>query len=595
MHRVFLTALLLGLAAATHAQQETYRYVGPTFTSVNGDYTTADRVIGRITTSSPIPPNSIDFDISTIATGFRFDDGVQVIDDTTGVFHPGIAFRPRFTTDGAGNITEANLFVEKPSVATSVGATTSYITTNQESGFDHGVQTARCEGLLDGLCGSYRFGFRGIVSSSAGVWTADSTSYILAAEVSGLTSGTIVLQNNGGDDVSTAVNNNIISFPTRLAAGAPYNVTVLSQPAGLDCQPVDGSANMPAANLIVAVNCEPVAPPTFPVGADITGLNGSVTLQNNMGDDVTRSADGAFNFPTQLPAGASYSVTVSSQPAGQTCVPVDGSGTMPAVPVVVAVNCIDDPPPTFSVGGRISGLNGRITLQNNRGDNLTRSSNGSFRFATELNNGASYSVSILRQPVGQQCNLRNQIGTIRGSDVTNVRIDCAARPAPQRVFSGTLPSSNTRGVLSFDSADENCSLSSARFLSEDSVDTPPPRFIRTVDGLVQFAIEGCSEGATVTVTVDYGRTLSPKSRYWKVGEDAWYPLEDAIVSGSTVTFSITDNGPGDDDDTPGRIADPSGLVIESAQAVTQVPTLSGWALALLPMLLAMAAFFRRPR
>ena len=36
------------------------------------------------------------------------------------------------------------------------------------------------------------------------------------------------------------------------------------------------------------------------------------------------------------------------------------------------------PPPTYSIGGSIAGLSGSVVLQNNGGDNLTLSSNGTF-------------------------------------------------------------------------------------------------------------------------------------------------------------------------------------------------------------------------
>jgi len=68
--------------------------------------------------------------------------------------------------------------------------------------------------------------------------------------------------------------------------------------------------------------------PLYPVGGTVTGLNGTVTLQNESGDDLSLSSNGAFSFPTDLNSGDPYSVTVSSQPSGQTCSVTGGSGTV---------------------------------------------------------------------------------------------------------------------------------------------------------------------------------------------------------------------------------------------------------------------------
>ena len=45
--------------------------------------------------------------------------------------------------------------------------------------------------------------------------------------------------------------------------------------------------------------------------------------------------------------------------------------------------------PTYSVGGTLSGLSGTVVLQDNGGDNLTLTANGSFTFATQLVGGAA--------------------------------------------------------------------------------------------------------------------------------------------------------------------------------------------------------------
>ena len=73
---------------------------------------------------------------------------------------------------------------------------------------------------------------------------------------------------------------------------------------------------------------DPAGPTTFTIGGSITGLNGTVVLQNNGGDDLAVSANGGFTFATPLAAGAAYAVAVKTQPAGQSCAVKSGSGTL---------------------------------------------------------------------------------------------------------------------------------------------------------------------------------------------------------------------------------------------------------------------------
>jgi hypothetical protein len=116
-------------------------------------------------------------------------------------------------------------------------------------------------------------------------------------------------------------------------------------------------------------------------------------------------------------------VTVLAQPAGQTCAVANGSGTIAGSNVTnVAVSCTTNP--VYTVSGTISGLSGAVTLQDNGGDNLTASANGLFTFLTGLQNGSSYSVTVLAQPSGQTCAVANGSGTVSAANVTNVAVNC---------------------------------------------------------------------------------------------------------------------------------------------------------------------------
>ena len=243
--------------------------------------------------------------------------------------------------------------------------------------------------------------------------------------MSGL-SGSVVLQDNGGDNLT--VSNGPFTFATKLASGAAYAVTVKTQPAGQTCTVASGSGTIASANVTnVAVTCTTNAPSTYSVGGTVSGLSGSVVLQDNGGDNLTVSANGSFTFATKLASGAAYAVTVKTQPAGQTCTVASGSGTIASANVTnVAVTCTTNAPSTYSVGGTVSGLSGSVVLQDNGGDNLTVSANGSFTFATKLASGAAYAVTVQTHPAGQTCTVASGSGTIASANVTNVAVTCTA-------------------------------------------------------------------------------------------------------------------------------------------------------------------------
>ena len=163
-------------------------------------------------------------------------------------------------------------------------------------------------------------------------------------------------------------------------------------------------------------------PPTYSVGGSVSGLTGTVTLANNGSDARTLSANGAFTFPTALANGAAYAVTVTTQPANQTCTVTGGSGAVAAANVsAVTVNCVTN---TVTIGGNVTGLGSAgLVLQNNGGDNLAIPANGAFTFATHIDSGTGYNVTVLTQPAGHTCSAGLNTGTAT-ANVTTVSISC---------------------------------------------------------------------------------------------------------------------------------------------------------------------------
>jgi sugar lactone lactonase YvrE len=163
---------------------------------------------------------------------------------------------------------------------------------------------------------------------------------------------------------------------------------------------------------------------TFAVGGTVSGLSGTVVLQDNNGDNLTVIANGTFTFSTKVADGKPYNVTVLTQPTGLSCSVSTGAGTISSSNVSnVAVVCSKD---AYNIGGSISGLTGSVVLQDNNGDNLTVTSNGSFTFATKVAYGSPYSVSVTMQPTGQICSVSTGAGTVSTSNVSNVTVTCSS-------------------------------------------------------------------------------------------------------------------------------------------------------------------------
>jgi hypothetical protein len=194
---------------------------------------------------------------------------------------------------------------------------------------------------------------------SGGGSTPVRTPYNVEGTVSGLSGSGLVLQNNGADNLPIT-GNGVFTFAAAMVSGNPFNVTVLTQPTdpAQTCTVVNGSGTISSADITkVAVTCSTNA---YTIGGTISGLSGlGLVLQNNGGDDLSLNAERtSFTFPRAVASGGQYSVTVLSQPSGQTCLVTRGSGTVGSANVMdVAVACF---PSTLSLdavpGGRSATL-----------------------------------------------------------------------------------------------------------------------------------------------------------------------------------------------------------------------------------------------
>lgn len=179
--------------------------------------------------------------------------------------------------------------------------------------------------MLLAACGGGGGG-EGSSASTAISTVAAASTYTVGGSISGLTSEGLILV-NGTDTATPNANDTSFTFPTAVAAGTSYAVTVQLQPDAVNCTVSGGSGVVGSANVTdVEVTCASAA---FTVGGTISGLTGNGLVLAD-GTDTTSPAPGAitFTFPTKLASAASFSVTVTTQPAAQTCTVSNGTGVI---------------------------------------------------------------------------------------------------------------------------------------------------------------------------------------------------------------------------------------------------------------------------
>jgi N-acetylneuraminic acid mutarotase/ribosomal protein S11 len=252
-------------------------------------------------------------------------------------------------------------------------------------------------------------------------YTAPAT-YTIGGTVSGLSGTGLVLQDNGGNNLPVAASGTF-TFTTAVASGGAYAVTVFAQPSNpaQNCVVTNGSGTASAKVTTVQVTCVNV----FTIGGMVSGLSGSgLVLQDNGGNNLSVAANGSFTFTAAVNSGGAYAVTVFTQPSNplQNCAVTNGSGNAGANVTNVQVTCTI----AFTIGGTVTNLAGTgLVLQDNGGNNLSVTTNGSFTFTAPVDTGTAYAVTVFSQPSSpaQTCSVANGSGTAN-ANVTNIAVNC---------------------------------------------------------------------------------------------------------------------------------------------------------------------------
>jgi hypothetical protein len=244
---------------------------------------------------------------------------------------------------------------------------------------------------------------------------------------SGVDSAAVVGDSGAGDSTVSGDGPSVeTSTPTDTSAPDDTSTPDTSVDAPADTTQAD--ATVPADSMLAADTVTADSPPPlFTVGGTVAGsFADGVTLQDNGGDNITVPMDGSFTFPTPLPTGAAFNVTILDADCPALCQVTGGSGVIANGNVTSIVVTCDAPVAASAfVGGTVMGLSGTLVLANNGGDLTTITSNGVFMFSMSLGPcDRSYDVTVASQPTAQVCTVTSGTGTASFEDVTNVEISC---------------------------------------------------------------------------------------------------------------------------------------------------------------------------
>ena len=232
-----------------------------------------------------------------------------------------------------------------------------------------------------------------------------------------------------------------------------YLVTVASATANEVCTPNITIFSVPITvdQANSQITCSTAAANTYSVGGNISGLESgdiitltlsptSGTVENKViiGDADVSIADN-FTFDTKIAANTTFTVAITTQPAGRNC-SVDNTGTltMGTTDVTdIAVTCTA----SYSISGSVTGaVDNRgvfavLTLyDDDAGTDATRQTvsidaDGIFSF-TDIPENKYYILQASSIATGEICSGPSTTPTLITADITDARITCTASAAP---------------------------------------------------------------------------------------------------------------------------------------------------------------------
>jgi 6-phosphogluconolactonase (cycloisomerase 2 family) len=251
----------------------------------------------------------------------------------------------------------------------------------------------------------------------------------------------------------------------------------------------------------------------------------TVVLQNNGSNNLPVSANGTVAFSTKLSSGDGYSVTVATQPVGQSCTVTSANGTVSSYNILLAVSCAIN---SFAVGGTVTGLiaGTSLSLQDAAGSTATITANGAYSFTTPIPSGSTYTVSVDNQPAGGSCTVSNPSGTIADSKVTNVNVSCSG--VPYTVSAVVTGLTNVNGLVIQNNGGDNLTITASGTYSFATPVTSGQEYNVTI--LTQPAGRACSV-LSGSGTIMSSRVTAVVACPWHVGyAPQSYPLANGVAA-----------------------------------------------------------------
>ncbi|MGO8797112.1 MAG: hypothetical protein ACLQLC_20020 [Candidatus Sulfotelmatobacter sp.] len=254
----------------------------------------------------------------------------------------------------------------------------------------------------------------GTITKNITVTATCKNNYTISVAVTGLT-GTLIVKDNKSVDL-TFTTNDTQTFSNVYTSGSTYTVSVKTQPSKQSCTLSSNASGTITSNITVTATCVP----TYTISVKVTGLTGTLVVEDSLASSLTFTTNTTKAFSKAYASGSAYTVTVETQPAGQTCtLGSNASGTITSN-ITVDATCASSGN-TLSVA--VSGLSGTVVFQDDQGATLTFTSNNTQTFSNTYANAATYTVSVTSQPTDQACIPTYSTATINSN--TTIEATCA--------------------------------------------------------------------------------------------------------------------------------------------------------------------------
>jgi len=159
---------------------------------------------------------------------------------------------------------------------------------------------------------------------------------------------------------------------------------------------------------------------------------------SNNGTDLPVAAGAtSFAFPKTIDYGMTYSVSVKTNPAHQSCLPygADSTGTVTdtagrMASINLAIVCALT---SYTIGGPVTGLtaDGLVLTNGSSGGTVTLAKDStSYTFATPVAYGSSYGITVLTQPTDGTvvCSVAsNGTGVMGDAAVADIAVTCVPK------------------------------------------------------------------------------------------------------------------------------------------------------------------------